>query len=309
MAAPTNTFQTGAAVGNREDLSDIIYRITPTDTPFMSMVGKSKATGVKHEWQTQDLAAPANNAQVEGDDATAATVTPTVRLNNYTQISTKTVSVSGSQEAVTSAGRKSELGYQMMLKSLELRNDMEVGLTQNNVAATGSPRQARGLAGWAGDNVNAGTSYVAPNYGTNVAQTDGTLRSFTEAQIKDVAQKVYTAGGNPSVIMMPPLLKQSFSSFTGGSTRFDKSEDKSVTAAVDVYVSDFGDLKAVPNRRMRTRDVYVLDPDMWAVAYLRPFFTQDLAKTGDSTRKQIIVEYTLEAKNPKANGAILDVQV
>jgi hypothetical protein len=273
----------------------------------MSMIGKNKATGVKHEWQTQDLATPANNAAAEGDDATAAAVTPTVRLNNYTQISTKTVSVSGSQEAVTSAGRKSELGYQMMLKSLELRNDMEVGLTQNSTATTGSPRQSRGLVGWAGDNVNAGSGYVAPNYVTNVAQTDGTQRAFAESQIKDIAQKVYTAGGNPSVIMMPPIQKQNFSAFTGGSTRFDKSEDKSVTAAVDVYVSDFGELKAVPNRRMRTRDVFVLDPDMWAVAYLRPFFTQDLAKTGDATRKQIIVEYTLEAKNPKANGAILDL--
>lgn len=307
MAAPTNTYTSASAVGNREDLTDMIYRITPTDTPFMSMIGKSKATSTKHEWQTQDLAAPSNNTAAEGDDATAATVTPTVRLNNYTQISTKTVSVSGTQEAVVSAGRKSEMGYQMMLKSLELRNDMEVGLTQNNVAVTASPRQSRGLVGWAGDNVDAGVGYVAPNYVTNVAQTDGTQAAFTEARLKNVLQKVYTAGGNPNVIMLPPLAKQTFSTFTGGTTKFDKSEDKTLTAALDVYVSDFGELKAVPNRRMRTRDVFVLDPDMWAVAYLRPFFTQDLAKTGDSIRKQIVAEYTLEAKNPKANGAVLDI--
>lgn len=307
MAAPTNTYTSAPAVGNREDLTDMIYRITPTDTPFMSMIGKGKATSTKHEWQTQDLASPSNNTAAEGDDATAATVTPTVRLNNYTQISTKTVSVSGTQEAVVSAGRKSEMGYQMMLKSLELRNDMEVGLTQNNVAVTASPRQSRGLVGWAGDNVDAGVGYVAPNYVTNVAQTDGTQAAFTEARLKNVLQKVYTAGGNPNVIMLPPLAKQTFSTFTGGTTKFDKSEDKTLTAALDVYVSDFGELKAVPNRRMRTRDVFVLDPDMWAVAYLRPFFTQDLAKTGDSIRKQIVAEYTLEAKNPKANGAVLDI--
>jgi hypothetical protein len=307
MTAPTNTFASTAAVGNREDLTNMIYRITPTDTPFMSMIAKGKATSTKHEWQTQDLAAPANNIGLEGDDATAAAATPTVRLNNYTQISTKTVSVSGTQEAVVSAGRKSEMGYQMMLKSLELRNDMEVGLTQNNVAVTGASRQSRGLVGWLGDNVDAGAGYVAPNYVSNVAQTDGAQAAFTETRLKNVLQKCYTAGGNPTVAMMPPLAKQTASGFTGGSTRFDKSEDKRVVAAVDVYASDFGDIKFVPNRRMRVRDVAILQPDMWAVAYLRPFFTQDLAKTGDSTRKQIIVEYSLEARNPKANGGVVDI--
>lgn len=307
MAAPTNTYTSSSAVGNREDLTNMIYRITPTDTPFMSMIGKGKATNTKHEWQTQALATPSNNVAAEGDDATNATVTPTVRLNNYTQISTKTVGVSGTQESTTSAGRKSEIGYQMMLKSLELRNDMEVGLTQNNVAVTGSSRQSRGLVGFFGDNVDAGAGYVAPNYVTNVGQTDGTPAAFTEARLKNVLQKVYTAGGNPSVIMLPPLAKQTFSTFTGNASRFDKAEDKKVIAATDVYVSDFGELKAVPNRRMRTREVAILQPDMWAVAYLRPFFTQDLAKTGDSTRKQIIVEYTLEARNPAANGAVVDI--
>jgi hypothetical protein len=307
MTAPTNTFTVASAVGNREDLTDKIYRITPTATPFMSMIPKSKAIAVKHEWQTQALATPSNNVAAEGDDATAAAVTPTVRLSNQTQISTKTVSVSGSQEAVTSAGRKSEIGYQMMMKSLELRNDMEVGLTQNNAAVTGSSRQTRGLVGWAGDNVDSGSGYVAPNYVTNVAQTDGTQAAFTEARLKNVLQKVYTAGGDPTVIMLPPIAKQTFSTFTGNANRMDKAEDKKVTAATDVYVSDFGELRAVPNRRMRTREVFVLQPDMWAVAYLRPFFTQDLAKTGDSTRKQIIVEYALEARNPAANGAVVDI--
>jgi hypothetical protein len=199
------------------------------------------------------------------------------------------------------------MGYQMMLKALELRNDMEVALTQNNVAVTGASRQLRGLVGWLGDNVDAGAGYVAPNYVTNVAQTDGTQAAFTEARLKNVLQKVYTAGGNPTILMLPPLAKQTFSTFTGGSTRFDKGEDKSLTAAVDVYVSDFGDLKAVPNRRMRVRDVAVLQPNMWSVAYLRPFMTKDLAVTGDSTRKQLLVEYTLEAKNPAANGAVVDI--
>lgn len=308
MAAPTNTYTTATAVGNREDLSDVIYKTSPTDTPFFSLIGKGSATGVKHEWQTQALATPGDNAAPEGDDAVAVAAIPTKRLNNYCQIATKTVSVSGTQDAVNSAGRKKEFGYQMMLKSQELKLDIEYGLTRNSVAVTSGTRKARGMIGWVdAANVNAGAGYVAPNYETNVAQTDGTLRTFAESQIKDVAQKCYTSGGNPSVIMMGPVLKQAFSAFTGGSTRFDKSEDKSVTAAVDVYVSDFGALKAIPNRVMRARDVAVLDPDMWSVDYLRSFQTIDLAKTGDSTRKQLLVEYTLACKNPLASGFIVDV--
>lgn len=306
MAAPTNTFVSTAAIGNREDLTNIIDRISPTDTPFYSMCAKTKATATLHEWQTQDLATPANNAAAEGDDATANAVTPTIRLGNRTQISTKTIIVSGTQEAVDSAGRASELGYQVSLKGLELRNDMEVALTQNNVTAT-APRQLRGLVGWAGDNVNSGAGYVAPNYITNVAQTDGTTAAFTEARLKDVLQKTYTAGGNPDTIMMGPLAKQTFSTFTGNATRRTDAEDAKLWASIDVYVSDFGVLKAVVNRRQRARDVWVLQSDKWAVATLRPLFTQDLAKTGDSMKKQLIVEYTLECRNPKASGAVLDV--
>jgi hypothetical protein len=306
MAAPTNTFLTTAAIGNREDLSDVIYRITPTETPFMSMIPKAKATATLHEWQTQELAAAANNEAAEGDDATAQAAVPTVRLGNRTQISTKTAAVSGSQEAVQSAGRKSEMSYQMALKSLELKRDMEVGLTQNNVTAT-APRRSRGLVGWTGDNVDAGAGYVAPNYVTNVAQTDGTQALFTEARMKNALQKIYVAGGNPNVAMMGPLAKQTFSTFTGNATRMDEAEDKKVTASVDIYVSDFGTLKAVPNRFQRARDVWLLQSDMWSLAFLRGFFTKQLATTGDAERKQIIAEYCLEANNPKASGAVLDI--
>ena len=306
MAAPTNTFLTTAAIGNREDLSDIIYRISPTDTPLLNMAPKAKATATLHEWQTQDLAAAAANAQAEGDDATAIAVTPTVRLNNRTQISTKTVIVSGTQQKVDSAGRKDEMGYQMSLKSLEMKRDMEFGLTQNNVTAT-SPRQSRGLLGWVVDNTSIGAGTTVASYATNTAQTDGTTRAFTEAQMKSVLQLQWTAGGKPDVIMLGAAAKQTFSTFTGNSTRMDKGEDSKLFAAVDVYASDFGDIKAVPNRFQRTRDVFILQTDMVAVAYFRPFSTNDLAKTGDAYRKQIIVEYCLEMRNPKAHGAVYDI--
>lgn len=306
MTAPTNTYLTTAAIGNREDLSNEIYRITPTEVPLLSMAAKASATATLHEWQTQDLAAAAANAQAEGDDASAVAVTPTVRLTNRTQISTKAVIVSGSQQAVNSAGRKNEMGYQMALKALELKRDMETGLTQNNVTAT-SPRQSRGLLGWVVDNTNVGTGNTLASYTGNTAQTDGTQRAFTESMLKDVLQKQWTAGGKPDTIMLGGTAKQTFSTFTGNATRMDKSEDSKLFASIDVYASDFGDIKAVPNRFQRTRDVFILQSDKLAVAYLRPFFAKDLAPTGDSEKKMLIVEYCLEMRAPKAHGAVYDI--
>ena len=306
MAAPTGTFITTAAIGNREDITDTIYRITPTLTPFLNMASKSKASNTLHEWQTQDLAAAASNAQAEGDTLANKTVTPTVRLNNRAQISAKAVSVSGTQRAMNPAGRKDELGYQMAMISLELKRDIELGLTQNSILAT-SPRQSRGLPGWIVDNVDTGAGYVAANYVTNTAQTDGTQIAFTEARMKNVLQKIYVAGGMPDKVMLPPLAKQTFSSFTGNATRLDKSEDAKLYASVDVYVSDFGELSAVPNRFQRARDVFILQSDKWAIAYLRPFQTIELAKTGDADLREVLVEYALEARAPKANGAVYDI--
>ena len=307
MAAPTNTYTTATAIGNREDLTDVIYRISPTATPLLNLAAIAKASNTLHEWQVQDLAAAvANNAQVEGDDATAKAVTVTTRLQNRTQISTKNVTVSGTQQAMNPAGRKDELAYQLSLASLELKRDMESSLTQNSTAGT-SPRTARGLVGWVVDNRDAGAGYVAANYTSNTAQTDGTQRAFTETQLKNVLQACFTNGGEPDTIMVGPAQKQTFSTFTGNTTRFDKSEDAKLYAAVDVYVSDFGTLNVIPNRFQRTRDAFVLQSDKLAVAYLRPFSTVELAQTGDAMKRQLVVEYTLECRAPKAHGAIYDL--
>lgn len=305
MTAPTNTFLTTSAIGNREDLTDVIYRISPTQTPVLNMASKAKATNTLHEWQTQELATAAANAQVEGDDLTAKTVTVTARLTNRTQIAAKKVVVSGTQQSMNPAGRKDELAYQLSLASAELKRDMELGLTQNDVLAT-SPRSSRGLRGWVVDNVNRNGGTLA-SYTGNTGYTAGTQRAFTEAQVKDVLQQIYTAGGEPDTIMMPPAAKQTFSGFTGNATRMDKSEDSKLYASVDFYVSDFGTIQAVPNRFMATRDVFVLQSDKLAVAYLRPFQTIELAKTGDAEQRQILCEYTLECRAPKAHGAIYDI--
>jgi len=306
MAAPTNTFLTTSAIGNREDLTDIIYRISPTQTPVLNMASKSKATNTLHEWQLQELAAAASNIQAEGDDLTAKTVTVTSRLTNRTQIAAKKVVVSGTQQSMNPAGRKDELAYQLSLASLEIKRDMETDLTQLDVLAT-SPRQSRGLRGWVRDNVNNNGGTLA-SYTGNTGYTAGTLRAFTEAQVKDVLQKVYSAGGEADMIMLPPALKQTFSGFTGNATRFDKSEDAKLYTSVDFYVSDFGTLQAVPNRFMASRDVFVLQSDKLAIAYLRPFQTLELAKTGDAEQRELVVEYTLECRAPKAHGAVYDAQ-
>lgn len=306
MAAPTNTFTTASAIGNREDLTDVIYRISPTATPLLNMAAKAKASNTLHEWQIQDLAAAVtNNAQVEGDDATAKSVTPTVRLQNRTQISTKNVIVSGTQQAMNPAGRKDELAYQLSLASLELKRDMESSLTQSDVAGT-SPRTSRGLRGWVVDNVDRNGGTLA-SYTSNTAYTAGTQRAFTETQLKSVLQQCFTAGGEPDTVMVGPAQKQTFSTFTGNSTRFDKGEDGKLFAAIDVYVSDFGTLNVIPNRFQATRDAFVLQSDKLAVAYLRPFSTVELAMTGDALKRQLVVEYTLECRAPKAHGAIYDL--
>ncbi|MDE2100272.1 MAG: DUF5309 domain-containing protein [Patescibacteria group bacterium] len=287
----------------------VIYRISPTTTPLLNLASKAKASNTTHEWQTQDLAAAANNAQNEGDNASAKTVTPTVRLNNRTQISTKTVIVSGTQQAMNPAGRKDELAYQLSLASLELKRDMETGLTQNDVIGT-APRQSRGLRGWLTDNVSTGTGYVAPSsYTTNntTVTTDGTQRAFTEALLKSVLQSVYTAGGDPDTVLVGPSQKQTFSTFTGNATRFDKSEDAKLYASIDFYVSDFGTLNVLPNRFQRSRDAFVIESGKVAVAYLRPFQTIELATTGDAQQRELVAEYCLEYRAPKSGGAVYDL--
>jgi len=313
MAIVTNTFQTYTAIGNREDLSDIIYNISPTDTPFMSSIGKEKAEGTFHEWQTDTLAAAATNAQVEGDEIAFTAVSPTARINNRTQISRKSVIVSGTQDTVNTAGRNNELAYQISKNAKELKRDMELVLCNNQSAAVGGAAAARtssGLAAWLQTNVNAiGANGQNANNADQpgFARANGTQRAFTEAQLKGVCAATWNSGGDPSMIMLGSFNKQKLSGFTGGSTRMSQSDDKKLVTAIDIYESDFGSMTVVPNRFSRSRDVFVLQPDMWAVAYLRDFQMIDLAKTGDAEKKAMLAEYTLVAKNEAANGAIFDL--
>lgn len=312
---PTNTFATYEAIGNREDLSDVIYRIDPTETPFMSGIARETATAVNHEWQTQALAAPnGSNAQLEGDDVVADAATPTVRLGNICQISRKSAQVTGTQQSVVSAGRNNELDYQVMLKGKELKRDMETVLVGTNQAkAAGDDSTARKTASilsWIKSNtVKGGGSAADPSAANGTStRTDGTQVAFTEARLKDVLSKCWTAGGNPGTIMVGAFNKQVFSTFTGRATPTEDAKSKKIVAAVDAYESDFGRLKVVANRFQRARDVLVLEMDKWAMAPLkgRNMLSIPLARTGDSERRAVVTEYALVARNEKASGGVFD---
>lgn len=308
MSAITNTFTTASAVGIREDLSDIIYNIAPTDTPFMSGIKKGKAANTYFEWQIDTLASAANNKVNEGNDyaSTAAAVTATTRTGNYCQISDKNGTVSGTQRAVKTAGRKDEFAYQIAKRGKELKRDIEYALTQNGSYSSTDPRQTRGLAGWLSTNcLVGGGSGAAPS--GNTAPVAGTSRAFTESLLKSTIQSCWTAGGSPTVLMVGGALKQTVSTFTGNATRMNDADEAALYAAVDVYYSDFGKLKIVPNRFQETTTAFVLDMEMWQVNYLRPFNTEELAKTGDADRFLLNVEYGLQSNQQAASGQIRDL--
>jgi hypothetical protein len=308
---------TYSTTGIREDLSDIIYNISPTDTPFLSSIGKTKATNTSYQWQTDTLTAVAANAKVEGASISYPTLTSSTKLTNYTQISSKACQVSGTDDAVNLAGRNTEIAYQVAKAAKELKRDMENALLANVAAAAGNATTARALGGvvtWMTSNVSAGTG--GSGAGSGAIRTDGTQRAFTETLLRATLKTTWDSGGNPDTIMLNGFNKQKLSFFTGGATRFDKAEDRRLMTSIDVYESDFGTMKVVPNRWIRKanstsakrgQDVLLLEMDMWAVPFLRDFKLEDPARTADADQRFLVVEYTLESKNQAASGLVTDV--
>jgi hypothetical protein len=308
------TYQTFTAIGQREDLSDVIYNISPTDTPIMSSIGKTSATAVYHEWQTDSLAAATTaNAAVEGADATSATMSPTTRVGNYTQIIQKTVQVSGTLEKVNKAGRSSEKAYQLAKASAELKRDLETIITANQGKSAGTSTVARtmgSLLSWIKTNSSQGSGGSAPLVSGTSTRTDGTQRTATEALMKTVIASIFDQGGTPKAVFVGSAGKQKVSTFPGIAVnryQINKPEAGVIISAADIYQSDFGQLSIIPNRFMRSRDMLILDPEYAAMAYLRPFMTNELAKSGDSMKTQILAEVTLEVKNEAAHGIVADL--
>lgn len=320
MTQPTNTYDSYDAKGIREDLANVIYNISPEETPFMSNIGKGSAKSTYHEWQEDSLAATDTaNAQVEGDDAPAVEPSPTSRIGNYTQISRKTVTISGTLETVDKAGRRSEIAYQLAKRGAELKRDIEAIATSQQAAVAGNSTTARKSAGFGAflrTNTSNGATGTDPTLsgGTsgfpNAAPGAGTPRAYAETILKDVAAQVWTEGGNARMLMVGAVLKQKVSTFAGiAAQRFNITGAKAgvIIGAADIYVSDFGNLEVVPNRFMPADVAYHVDPDMAAIDWLRPIKQEELAKTGDAEKRLLICEWTLKVNNERAHGVARDL--
>lgn len=327
MPQPSNLYDSYDAIGQREDISDLIHNISPTETPFLSMIGTASAGQRFHQWQTDVLASPSGaNAAIEGNEAVLVEPTPTVLVGNYTQISTKIFGVSGTVEVTEKYGRDSEIAYQAAKAARELKTDVDMAMTGVNQASVAgdstTARRSGSLEAWIETNDSLGGGAGASggfSGGIVAARTDGTTRAFTSALLDTVIQGCWSSGGKPSVILAGPSQKTALSKFDGigntsgaSTTRTDRAGG-TIYATMDVYASNFGQLRVVPSRHIRQtssidRNVFVVDPEYAKVAYLRPWQQFDLAKTGDSIRREMLVEWTLEVCNEKAHGLVADLQ-
>lgn len=319
LQAADHTYNT---IGTRENLSDLIANISPVDCPFTNMLRKDSAQNTYTEWQMDALAAPAANAQLEGDVAPTASFAATTRVGGYTQIFAKSASVSGTVQNTVKAGRgKDELAYQITKKTKELKRDIEWAFINNavqNAGNTTTARQTRGLAGWIDSNYSIGAGATMPAYSANTTRTSAGNRALTETLLKSVIQQTYSAGGDPDIIMANPIQRQAISGFSSSNTRFQDVSNKTLVSTISVYESDFGTLKVVANRfqdltsgtttyTANQGTVYVLESGKLASAFLRNFMVKDLSVTGDFEAKEIIAEVALKVDANNAHGSIRDL--
>jgi len=310
MAQINNVFDTYDAQADREQLSNVIYNISPTATPFMSSIGKNSIKNVVFDWQTESLPTVDASGEIEGfrlDGSTSAS-TPTARKTNVAMISKRDATVSGSQESSDPAGKRSEMAHQLAIMAKALKRDMETALCQKGARTTGSNTAARvtgGFESWITSNASRGTNGAAT--GEGAAPTDGTARALTETLLKSVLQSCFQNGGEPSLAICGPVNKQVISGFTGRSSARQMIDANTVEASVSIYASDFGELKIVPSNFSRDRSLLLVDPDYAKVSYLRDFKTVDIATVGDAVTKMLLVEYGLEVGNEAAHGIVADL--
>ena len=312
MAVSATNSYTGKGIA--DSFEDIIFDISPEDTPLLSMAKRMSAGQTYHQWQTDALAAAATNRAIEGDDSSFSTLAATTVLGNYTQISSKTVQISNTYDVVKKYGRKSEVAYQLMKAGKEMKRDMEYAIVRNQASSAGGAATARSSAGiesWIVNRVLAtgSTSGTTPGFsgGLVAAPTDGTSVTFIEADLKSALQLAWTDGGEPSTILMSATNKARFSGFSGIATKFNNVQgttQATITGAADVYVSDFGNHTVKLDRFMRDQAVLCIDPGYVGLASLRPLSKEELAKTGDSTKYLLTAEYALVVQNPDAHAKV-----
>lgn len=322
MTIPTNTFDTYQAVGNREDLEDKIYMVSPEETPILSMGRKLKAEAKFHEWQRDTLAAPnKDNAVIEGDDRTGTAVTPTSRVGNYCQLFDKVAIVATSQKASNPAGRSDEMKYQIMKRTKEIKRDAEAMMLSINPAVAGATGATARKSGGFGVLIyttalhnGAGATAAHTSGAPTTANTAGTARAFTEALVKTAMQTIFTNSGTmPSVMALTPSHKATFSGFTGiAVNRLDlkKPDQAKIIGGADLYVSDFGNLTIVPNYIMATSgsgNAWILNPEYYGIATLQPFSSVPLAKTGHTDKELVSMELCAWMGSETANGTIADL--
>ena len=310
MAKVTNAFDTYSATSDREQLSNVIYNISPQSTPFMSAIGKNSIKNVVFDWQSESLPTASGAGNLEGFELSRAASTATVRNSNVAMISKRDATVTGSQQASDPAGKKSEMAHQLAIMSKALKRDMETALCQKGAKTTGNATTARvtgGFESWITSNDSRGTGGAST--GGGAAPTDGTQRDLSEDLLKDVLQLCFENGGEPSLAICGPHNKQVISGFTGRSQARQMIDANTVEASVSIYSSDFGELKIVPSNRSRERSLLLVDPEYAKVSYLRDFKTVDIATIGDAMTKMIVVEYGLEVSNEAAHGIVADLNV
>tara|TARA_R100000734_G_scaffold10909_1_gene8201 strand:+ start:2569 stop:3504 length:936 start_codon:yes stop_codon:yes gene_type:complete len=308
MAKVTNAFDTYTATADREDLSNIIYNISPMQTPFMSSIGTRNVKNVVFDWQTESLPTPSGSGQLEGFELSRAASTATSRVSNVCQISYRDATVTGSQEASDAAGKRSEMAHQLAIMAKALKRDMEEALCQKGAKTTGNATTARvtgGFESWITSNDSRGTNGASTGGGS--APTDGTQRALTETLLKDVLELMFSNGAEPNMAIVGPHNKQVISGFTGRSQARQFVDANTVEASVAIYSSDFGELKIVPSNRSRERSLLLVDPEFAKVSYLRNFETIDIATIGDAETKMIVAEYGLEVSNEAAHGVVADL--
>lgn len=317
MSIITNTFQSFQSIGNREELSDIIYNISPTECPLMANAGRGRVDSVLFEWQTDALAtAVSTNQQIQGDDITSFdAVTPTVRLGNFTEIMRKTLIVARTQQSIQKAGRKNEYNYQVAKKGKEGKRDMETSMLANKGASAGSSSVASktgSLLAFIKSNISKDSGGIAPVYTSQPTDvwTNGTQRAWTETILKDLAQQAFTNGATPTTLMVGALAKQVTSGFAGVvelNSPQSKGGQATIIGAADTYISDFGKISVIPNRFQRARDAFLIDWEFVEVDYLDSFRVEPLAKTGDADKAMLIAEYGLRVGNEKALAVAVDL--
>src|SRR5210317_734277 len=317
MAQPANTFDSYDSVGIREDLSNVIHNISPEETPFYSKSAKKSAKNTLVEWQTDSLRASAANAHIEGDATAGEARSATTRLGNYTQIFKNAVVIPDTDEGLNKAGRAKEMAYQTLKIAKEQKLDIEKALFANNARVAGNSTTARELAGapaWMITNTVFGANEGADPTGDGTdARTDETtaVTDFSQAKFDSVMQSIWEQGGKPDVCYLSAFQMNVALGFTGMNNQRSTigaavGGTNAVINAVDVYVTPWGTVEFMPCRENRSRDVFIMQDDMWEVATLRPTKNVALAKTGDNTTRQVVTELTLICKNEKASGIIAD---